>query len=292
MTPPLPIRAAGAVVWRYGSTEPEIVLIHRPRWADWSLPKGKLDPGEAAPAAAMREVWEETGLLVRLGVPLPDQHYEVGDGQPRPKVVSYWAARPRGDADLSRFQPNDEVDEACWLPVSQALQRLTYAHDAVMLETFAQTSYASSPLIVVRHAQAHDRQTWKGDDSERTLNAAGAAQAIGLSTLLRAYGVRRVVSSDAARCVDTVRPFVNANGVKLRLDSDISEEAADPDRVRSLLQRALSSLRPVAFCSHRQVLPEIFAALGREPTEMSPADAVVLHRTDGRVVAVEHHRAP
>lgn len=292
MAPSLPIRAAGAVVWRFGSTEPEVVLIHRPRWADWSLPKGKLDEGESTPAAAVREVWEETGLRVRLGVPLPDQHYEVGDGQPRPKSVSYWTARPRGEADLSRFQRNDEADVACWSPLSEALQRLSYPHDAVLLETFAQTSYASSPLIVVRHAQAHNRKTWNGDDSERTLNAAGEAQAARLSPLLTAYGIRRVVSSDAVRCVDTVLPFVNADRVKLRLNTGISEDAADPARIRALMQRAIRNRRPIALCSHRPVLPEIFASLGLGSIEMSPADAVVLHRAHGHVVAVEHHRAP
>jgi len=286
-----PIRAAGAVVWRYGSIEPEVVVIHRPRWSDWSLPKGKLDPGESAPAAAVREVLEETGLRVRLGVPLPDQHYHVGDGQPRPKIVSYWAARAGSDADLRRFQPNDEVDKVRWLPLSVAQQRLSYGHDVGLVEGFAQAAYDSSPLLVIRHAQARDRKTWRGEDSERTLNAAGSRQAIALSPLLAAYGVRRVVSSDAALCVDTVLPFANATRAKVELDPNLSEQCADPGRIAKRLSTALADRRRIAYCSHRPVLPDVFVALGIEPRAMSAADVVVLHRADGAVVATEHHAA-
>jgi 8-oxo-dGTP diphosphatase len=287
-----PIRAAGAVVWRNGGTEPEVVLIHRPRWVDWSFPKGKVDPGELTPVTAVREVAEETGLTIRLGPALPDQQYDVGDGAPHLKHVSYWTARARGEADLTRFEANSEVDEACWLPLSEARQRLSYPHDAALLETFAQTSYASSPLLVVRHAQARSRKAWKGDDSERTLHGTGGRQAVALSPLLAAYGVRRVVSSDAVRCVDTVLPYVNAESAKLRLDATLSEEASDAGRIRARMQRALGSRGRVAFCSHRKVIPDLFAALGLEPIEMAPADAVVLHRAAGSIVAVEHHRAP
>ncbi len=285
------VSAAGALVWRYGSTEPEVVVIHRPKWADWSLPKGKLDPGESTPAAAVREVLEETGLRVRLGIPLPEQQYTVGDGQPRAKVVSYWAAQPGFHADLRHFQPNDEVDAVRWLPLSRARQQLSYAHDVELVEALAQRAYDSNPLLVVRHALARSRKTWKGDDSERALNAAGSRQAVALSPLLTAYGVRRVVSSDAARCVDSVLPFVNAARAKITLDPALSEQRADPERIRQRLTTALSNRQRIALCSHRHVLPDIFAALGVEPVAMAVADVVVLHRAGGVVTALEHHRA-
>lgn len=287
------IRAAGAVVWRPGRGGPEVVLIHRPRHPpDWSLPKGKVDADELAPAAAVREVWEETGLRVRLGIPLPDQHYEVGDGDKRPKLVSYWTARLRGTADLATFQANKEVDEVGWFALPEAARRLSYPHDVALVETFAQTPYDSDPFFLVRHAKARRRSAWAGDDSDRPLNAAGLRQAARLPPLLTAYGVRRVVSSDAVRCVDTVLPFVNAHRVQLRLDGALSQESARRGRIRALMRRALSGRGRLAFCSHRPVLPDIFAALGLEPMSISPAASVVLHRKQGEVVAVEHHPPP
>ncbi len=292
MAPHRPIQAAGAVVWRPGGAEPEVVLIHRPRWSDWSFPKGKLDPGESAPAAAVREVLEETGLRVRLGVPLPDQHYHVGDGQPRAKVVSYWAARAGADTDLGQFRPNDEVDEVGWIPLSQARQQLSYVHDVGLVEAFSQTVYDSSPLLVLRHARARNRKTWKKDDSSRPLSAEGSRQATALSPVLAAYGVRRVISSDAVRCADTVLPFVNATRAKITLETALSEQRQNAQRIRKRLTTAMESRRRIAVCSHRLVLPEIFSALGVEPIAMSAADVVVLHRESGVVVAIEHHQSP
>ncbi len=285
------IRAAGAVVWRHDGSEPEVVVIHRPKWSDWSLPKGKVDPDELAPEAAVREVQEETGLRVRLGLPLPDQSYRVGDGQ-QPKVVSYWAAQPVKGTDLAVFQANDEVDEVCWLPLAEAASTLAYPHDVALIEKFAQAPYDSEPLLVVRHAQARRRSAWKGDDSERPLSAAGRREAARLPRLLAAYGVRRVVSSDAARCVDTVLPFVNSQRVELRLDSALSQESAHRGRIRDLMRRALGGQGRLAICSHRPVLPDIFSALGLEPMKLPPAAVVVLHRKPGEIVAVEQHPPP
>ena len=93
------VRAAGAVVTRKGG---DVLLVHRPRYDDWSFPKGKLDPGEHAVTAAVREVAEETGLDVRLGPPLPGQRYRLANG--RTKAVSYWTARVVGDDDVSRLR--------------------------------------------------------------------------------------------------------------------------------------------------------------------------------------------
>ncbi len=292
MAPTRLIRAAGAVVWRHGSHEPEVVLVHRPRYGDWSLPKGKLDQGELSPVAAVREVREETGLQVALGVPLPEQRYEVGasDAEPRPKVVNYWAARAGDDSDLSRFEPNDEVSDARWVSISSALRKLSYPHDVQLVRRFAKAAYASSPLVLVRHAEAQSRKAWKGDDSERTLNDDGYAQTEHITALLQVYAIRRVVSSDAVRCVDSVLPFANASGARMRLDPALSEAAADPRRIHRRLGKALAGSKRVAYCSHRPVLPEMYAALGLDPIAMSPADVVVLHRAKGKIVATEHHR--
>lgn len=285
-----PVRAAGAVVWRHGDLEPDVLLIRRPRYDDWSLPKGKLDPGEAAPVAAVREVAEETGVRIRLGPPLPDQHYTVGGGEePQPKVVSYWAARAPADADVSSFVANREVDEVRWEKLSRARSRLTYPRDARLLDSFDPARIDTTPLLVVRHAQARSRKNWSKDEGERPLRAQGQRQAAALVPLLTAYGVRQVVSSDEARCVETMLPFVNADGATMGLEPGLSQRATDEKVVARRTRRALDSQARVAFCSHRPVLPLLFEGLGLDPIAMQPASLVVVHRRDGRVVAVEHH---
>ncbi|MFJ9611741.1 NUDIX hydrolase [Kitasatospora sp. NPDC101176] len=128
------ILAAGAVLWLPGRPKksgrlgrPRIAVIHRPKYDDWSLPKGKLDPGEGMVAAALREVREETGYSCVLGPELPSQHYLV---QGRPKEVRYWAAVPSGGA----FRPNREVDRLEWLPAGKARARLTHGRDRLLVD--------------------------------------------------------------------------------------------------------------------------------------------------------------
>jgi 8-oxo-dGTP diphosphatase len=113
------IEAAGGVVVRDG----RLALVHRPRYDDWTLPKGKLDPGETFEDAALREVAEETGLLCRLGRELPEIHYEV---RGRPKVVRYWLMEVE---DETPFVPGDEVDEIRWVELAEARALLTYDRD-------------------------------------------------------------------------------------------------------------------------------------------------------------------
>jgi 8-oxo-dGTP diphosphatase len=116
------VKAAGGVVLRHEANGPVIAVAHRPRYDDWSLPKGKLDPGESWEEAALREVREEIGLVCRLGAELPPVAYEVAAGR---KVVRYWLMEPQaGD-----FRPNEEVDEVRWLSPAEAARLLTYDHD-------------------------------------------------------------------------------------------------------------------------------------------------------------------
>lgn len=286
---PQTVRAAGCVVWRSASKRPEVLLVHRPRYDDWSFPKGKLDAGEADRAAALREVEEETGVPVVLGAKLPDQHYLVSGGQP--KVVAYWAAQPAPDADSSAFKPNDEVDDLRWVTLEQACEVLTYSRDVAQLEAFENSCFASTPLLVVRHAHARNRKTWQSADEKRPLAEDGEAQALALVDVFKAYGITHVISSDSVRCVDTVLPFVNAaRGTELRLESVLSEKGAEakPDKLTGWVQDALSGQDRVALCSHRPVLPEIFKALGIDPVWLDPAGIVVVHRQQGRVLEVEH----
>jgi 8-oxo-dGTP diphosphatase len=125
---PATVLAAGGVVWRRDDDgEVEVLLVHRPKYDDWTLPKGKLDAGETAEEAALREVEEETGLRCRLGEELSTSTYVDRHG--RPKEVRYWAMEPVG----GRFAPNDEVDEVRWLPPGRAADALSYDRDRPVL---------------------------------------------------------------------------------------------------------------------------------------------------------------
>lgn len=132
------IRAAGCVLWRRSDRDgrPEIALVHRPRYDDWSHPKGKLKRGEDALRGAVREVGEETGVRCVPGPELPTVRYPV---KGRPKEVRYWAAEAapgRSDQPDRGFVPNDEVDRLVWLPPEEARERLTHAHDRALVDAF------------------------------------------------------------------------------------------------------------------------------------------------------------
>jgi 8-oxo-(d)GTP phosphatase len=273
------------VVWRIGESGPEIVVIHRPRRIpDWSLPKGKLDRGEPPVAGAVREVWEETGLRVRLGPPLGRQTYRLDNGDI--KVVDYWLARATGDDRLSTFVPNGEVDDVRWLPLEKARKRLTYPYDKEMLRNVERLT-GSAPLLVVRHTEARNRRRWKGPDVARTLTKEGQHHADRLVPWLDAFGVRRVVSSNAVRCITTMQPYADRSGAKLSVDPRLSEELATKSGVRKVMTKLLGSSRRLAVCSHRPVLPWIFDALGIERRTLPTGGIVVIHRRDGEIVAVD-----
>ena len=121
------VEAAGGVVVRRGGSGLEVLIVHRPRYDDWTLPKGKLDPGETFEDAAVREVEEETGIRCTLGRELPSSRYR--DNKDRPKVVRYWLMEPVAGA----FEPNDEVDQVRWLAPGAAAEALTYERDREVL---------------------------------------------------------------------------------------------------------------------------------------------------------------
>jgi len=286
--------AAGGIVWRHRaspSSEPgdsrrvEVLVAHRPRYDDWTFPKGKSDPGEDLTVTAVREIAEETGLRVRLGHPLPDTTYPVASG---PKVVSYWSARPVGpDAD---FVPNDEVDEIRWLRTGEARELLTYEHDVALLDAFREIREAKAhrtrTLVVLRHALAEPRDGWDGDDLERPLTAEGKERAGSLAAILHAYGVRRVVSGPAVRCTQTVEPFATDIHTFLEIDDRVSESTRF-DQVQRSIAALLDHKKPVVVCTHRPILPWVFDALGTEVVDLRPGEGVVLHHRKGEVLATE-----
>jgi len=277
------VRAAGAVTFRSGG---DVLLVHRPKYDDWSFPKGKVDRGEHVVAAAVREVHEETGLHVRLGPPLPDQHYPVRGGSKR---VHYWVGRVVGSDDVGSYLVNSEIDEVRWVPRKQARSLLSYDMDRETLAQAEPLRKPTRPIIVLRHAKARARKTWRRDDRERPLLKLGQDQARRLVPVLAAFDPDEVVTSPSLRCVQTIQPYVDSTGVKVRTKRRLSEEDATVTKVVSLLDRLLDRDESVLLCTHRPVLPTVFDALGVADPGLDPAGLVVVHRRHGRIVAVEQH---
>jgi 8-oxo-(d)GTP phosphatase len=302
------IRAAGTVLWRRAPDDDpgglEFALVHRPARQDWSLPKGKLEPGEHAVSAAVREVREETGVQVALGRPLTTLRYPV-DGQR--KQVRYWsaqvgAAAPLGTPDTDRPADPAEIDEVEWLPYEQARSRLTYPHDARLLREVAKAPVDTSPLVLLRHSRAVKRAAWHGTvDHARPLEGRGIGQARRLVPMLAAFGVEVVISSDATRCRDTVLPYARAHGLPVTDEPALSEEGheQEPRDTRRLARALLADPAALVVCSHRPVLPDLLAQTladwhGPAPHPLGPGAFLVLHRDlsgrHPRVVAIERHR--
>jgi len=280
--------AAGAVVGRKGPQGREVLLVHRPKYDDWSFPKGKQDPGEHVTATAVREVLEETGVEVRLGRPLLPQVYAVSGG--RAKKVHYWIGHVVGDEDVSTYQINEEVDELGWFDLAAAKERLTYLDDIDLLEQFRSARKKTGALVVVRHAKAVKRGTWDGPDPKRPLTEEGEQQAVALSPILHAFGISRVLSSSSTRCVQTVEPFAHEHVVPLEEVDELSEEDYDEASARTLLNVLMDAPGSSVLCSHRPVLPELFAVLGIDEEPLSPGEMVVVHHRKGRLVASERHQ--
>ncbi|MEV4511456.1 NUDIX domain-containing protein [Dactylosporangium sp. NPDC049525] len=246
------VRAAGGVVWRPTRDGIEIVLVHRPRYDDWSLPKGKVDPGEHELAAAVREVHEET--LVH-GVPqtrLPSIRYLTGAPGVE-KVVEFWSMR----ALVWQDRPaDDEIEEARWVPVTQAAALLSYAHDRGVVKAFLDLPPVTAVVALVRHARAGKRKDWAGPDEARPLDATGARDAEALSGLLRLLRPERVVSATPLRCRQTVEPL----GLPYDLDSAFDEgrpPAVAADALRGMAARGGTSV----VCSQGKLMPPLLIAL-------------------------------
>ncbi|MEO6472827.1 MAG: NUDIX domain-containing protein [Aeromicrobium sp.] len=288
------INAAGGVVWRKRTSSTtngssiEVLLIHRPKYDDWTLPKGKRDPGESLAETAVREILEETSLRVRLGIPLHQLEYRVAGGMKR---VAYWSARVLGSGGTEGFVPNSEVDQVRWEKLGKASALLTFPHDREVLERFRTAREANHHkarvLIVQRHAKASPRNGFEGDDLERPLEQDGVAQAARLVTVLAAYGIRHVVSSPALRCVQTVEPYAHSISTFLEIDERMFEDAKPSLMLRSVTA-LLERKKPTIICTHRPNMPTIFEDLGVPFTELGTGELLVVHHRKGAVCAVEH----
>jgi 8-oxo-dGTP pyrophosphatase MutT (NUDIX family)/phosphohistidine phosphatase SixA len=295
------IRAAGAVLWRPAGRGTQVALVHRPKYDDWALAKGKLEPGEHVVLAAVREVREETGFRITLGLCLSPVRYDVA-GQP--KVVDYWAARV--DPSAGQFRANHEVDQLDWVALSQAETRLSYHHDAALVAEFRAAPRPTTPVILVRHASAGSKADWRKKDVLRPLDGQGKLQARELAALLACFGSGRVLSSPAERCLATVRPYASDTGMEIEVVPafGLPEPGAKKAARRAIeaglaeaAAQATSDERPVVICAHRENVPMLLSAVCDQLGAAVPADPplrkggfMVLHRTGRRLAGVERHQ--
>jgi 8-oxo-dGTP diphosphatase len=256
------VAAAGGAVWRQAPDGGrEAAVVHRPRYDDWSLPKGKLDVGEHALIAAVREVREETGLDVVAGRRSVQTRYPVPEGIKR---VDYWVMQGIG----GRFEPNDEVDELRWLPVPESAAMCSHDHDRAVLADLARTDVPLMPrLILVRHGRAGDRSEWDGPDDLRPLDRRGRAQAQRLAEVLPVFHPVELLSAPPVRCRQTVEPLAARTGLEIRPTPELGEDgfAADPEAGLALVERLLAPRDGpgvTVVCSQGGAIPSVLMSLG------------------------------
>jgi 8-oxo-(d)GTP phosphatase len=270
------IRAAGGVLWRTANPSPnelkiEVAIIHRPRYDDWSIPKGKLVPGESELEGAIREVSEETGYRVQVRYPLGVVNYDKSSGgETRVKTVRYWAMHAEGGL----FSPSREVDQLRWLSVEDAFAILSHERDRELLRSFATMPVRTRCILLVRHGSAGSRSDWTGDDTLRPLDETGEAQAEAMVWLLTRFDVREIISAPPARCRETVEPLSAAVGLAIREESVLSEGGYyGREREAISLLRSLGSDGTAAVvCSQGGVIPDLLTRLAKQDgSEMPPS---------------------
>ncbi len=303
-------------MWRVRKGTLQILAVHRPRYDDWSWPKGKLDVGETLPACAVREVAEETGLVIELGQPLPTLRYPITGG--KAKIVRYWAARaisPDAPAAIARTAvkaaSKNEIDEVKWLTVEAARHLITFHDDLRPLERLIDEYEAgrlhSRVLILARHARAKRRKAWKSSDLDRPLTKGGRVRAGELVGLFAAYGTSKVTSSPALRCRQTLEPYAQAAGLPIRTVASFTEQshAKRPEQTAKAFRALLGKKRDRVVSAHRPTLPTIVKILREHTTSKTrgalprtmpflPAGGVLVahvidHEGAPRVIAVETH---
>ncbi|MCW3492011.1 NUDIX hydrolase [Microbacterium sp. SSM24] len=260
------VYAAGGVVWRVVDGKLRVLLIHRTRYRDVTLPKGKVDPGEMLAETAVREIFEETGIRVALGMAIGVSRYRLPSK--RTKIVHYWSAEATDAAiRASAFVPNKEIAAIEWVTAKKARSRLSYPVDVEILENFLRLVdegvLRTFPIIVLRHAKALAREEWDGEDAARPLAPRGKKQANSIVGPLLAFGARKLVSSPAVRCMKTVTPLAAALGRKVEKTSLISQDAWEDGEsdARTIIGQRVRARKAAVLCSHGPVLPDILSEL-------------------------------
>lgn len=287
------IRAAGAVLWRQKThNEIEIALIHRPRYDDWSLPKGKVEDGESALECAHRELFEETGIDAQFTRQLDSIEYE-DNGQT--KRVLYWAAQSLNP--LLEFVANEEVDQLKWLSPTDALTTLTHPSDAQVLGNFMSQAPNTDTLIILRHTKALERGDWDEDDSLRPLAESGQAQAHQLVSRMAPFAIDEIYTSDYLRCLQTVAPLADAKQIVPVAVPNLNEETfeLDPQRAITFANALKQDQKNILICSHNPVIPTMLRGIlstklkNRDLIKLEPGDAWIVHRVNGEIMGLDFY---
>jgi len=289
------IIAAGSVVWRRNlSDEVEVAFVHRIKYNDWSLPKGKREGDEPLIATAYRETVEETGFAVRFGPCLGSVSYQVGD---LPKTVTYWSAR-----FLSQdSSPNPlEVDQVKWVRISEIENFITRTLDREIITRFLSIDLDTKPLILLRHAKAIEREDWAGEDTDRPLSSLGERQAKRMTINFQPFAVEEIHTSSAVRCYESITPMARALNIDVFFTDSLSEDVYTKGKERPIkyVHRLLVNDYSTLVCSHNPILPEVISSfvdkfgVEVDKVKLEPGDAWVAHHIEREVVAVEFLPAP
>ncbi|MGB3413077.1 MAG: NUDIX hydrolase [Microbacteriaceae bacterium] len=302
------VLAAGVLCWRKINDEPQILLVHRPLQQDVSFPKGKLDPGESLPEAAVREVLEETGISLRLGPPVAIAEYELPGG--RPKRVYYWSSFLSEEllADFN-FTPNSEVSKVSWVNFDEAKKLLSYRRDIEIMEILRQSILDGIAdtfvVIALRHAKAKLPESWPDNDESRPLRSRGREEVVACSRKIYPYRPDRIISSPAVRCLETVGELAKCLKLSPEVGPTLSQNHSSwfdvhiTDTIVDVLDKELSTV----ICSHGPVIPTILSemvkltnsTLTREifrSSILNTAEFVVIHISHGenpQIVGLERY---
>jgi len=288
------IQAAGAIVWRNNKDKTEVAIIHRPKYDDWSFPKGKVEINESLIACAHREVLEETNIQTEFGAFLGDVEYLTQDGKKR---VSFWAAKAINQID---FTPNSEVDQLKWVEVKKVKELLTLETDKKILAQFLKLDFDTKPFILLRHAKAITRDEWQGEDDDRPLDSLGQNQANRLLAIYQVYNLDQIHTSDAVRCYDTVNPIAKALGINLEVTGKLSESTYKKDKEKAFdyAKDLIKVDARILLCSHNPILPKMLNKLTKksdvdaDEDKLSPADGWVIHRSGKEIIQIDRIDAP